>query len=464
MKCHYARQATDTGTSGHFFVLEMGALVVSMALSVSVAVAQPTDGNWPQFRGRQAAGIAEGHRLPVRWDIQNGQNIRWRAEVPGLGLSSPVIWGDKLFLTTAVSEIDQGDLRVGLYGDIAPVEDKSAHSWKVLCYDKNNGDLLWEREVYRGIPKIKRHPKSSHANATIATDGERLVAFFGSEGLYCLDLDGNVLWSKDFGVLDSGYFRAPQAQWEFGGSPVIYEGHVVVLADVQRNGFLAVHRLKDGRQRWRVERDDVPTWGSPLVVHTGERTQVVINGHKRAGGYDFETGEELWSVDGGGDIPVPTPIYGDGLFFLTNSHGGLAPIYAVTADYRGTLKLTRDRSEGLAWVARRQGSYMQTPLLVGGLLYVSRWNGILVCLRPKSGEVAYRQRIAAGAFTASPVSGDGKIYIASEEGEVYVVAASERFQLLASNKLGEPVLSTPAISDGAVYFRTGRSLIAIGQP
>ena len=199
-------------------------------------------------------------------------------------------------------------------------------------------------------------------------------------------------------------------------------------------------------------------------MDTGNRTQVVVNGYKHAGSYDFETGEELWRIEGGGDIPVPTPIYADGLFFLTNAHGDLAPVYAVRADHRGTLRLTAERSEGLAWVVRRQGSYMQTPLLFGGLLYVSRWNGILVCLRPKSGEVVYRQRVAAGAFTASPVAGDGKIYIASEAGNVYVVGSSERSELLATNKLGEPVLATPAISDGVLYFRTAGSLIAIGQP
>ena len=443
----------------------MNALVISLiALGVSVAAAQPTDGNWPQFRGHQAAGVAEGHSLPLRWDVKTGENIRWRAEVPGLGLSSPVIWGDKLFLTTAVSTVDPGDLRTGRYGDIDSVDDQSEHTWKVLCYDKDTGELFWERDLHHGVPAVKRHLKSSHANATVATDGERLVVFFGSEGLYCLDLEGTVLWSHDFGVLDAGYFRVPEAQWEFGNSPVIHDGQVVVLADVQQGGFLAVHRLKDGKQRWRVERRDVPTWGAPLVVDTGERTQVVVNGYKHAGSYDFETGEELWRVDGGGDIPVPTPIYADGLFVLTNSHGDLSPVYAVRSGQRGTLTLSNDRAEGLAWVVRRQGSYMQTPLLFGGLLYVSRWNGILVCLRPWTGDMVYRQRVAPGAFTASPVAGDGKIYLANEDGDVYVVGSGEEFALLATNKLNEPVLATPAISEGVLYFRTKDSLIAIGQP
>jgi outer membrane protein assembly factor BamB len=439
----------------------MGCWVLCLLAAIAAVSAQSSDGNWPQFRGRQASGGAEGHILPVRWNVKTGEHIKWRTSVPGLGLSSPVIWGDKLFLSTAVSEDDNGDLRLGLYGDIAPVEDESEHIWKVLCYDKNTGDLLWEREVHRGIPKVKRHTKSSHANSTLATDGERLIAFFGSEGLYCLDLNGKVLWSKDFGKLDAGYFKMPDAQWEFGNSPVIHSGHAIVLADAQENGFLSSFRLSDGKQAWRVERSDVPTWGAPLVVSTGDTTQVVVNGFKHAGGYDFESGKELWRVDGGGDVPVPTPINGDGLFFLTNAHGNLSPVYAVSHGQRGSIKLTNDSSEGLAWVARRIGSYMQTPLLYGDLLYVSRWNGIQVCLRPQSGEIVYRERLAPGAFTASPVAGDGKIYIASEEGDVYVVATGETYRLLATNRVGEPLLATPAISQGTLYFRTAQSLIAV---
>lgn len=439
----------------------MARWVICLFTAVLSAIAQSADTNWPQFRGRHANGIAEGHELPVRWDVKTGENIKWRVAIPGLGLSSPIVWGDRLFLTTAVSQADKGDLRLGLYGDVAPVDDESEHVWKVLCYRRSSGELLWEREVHRGVPKVKRHTKSSHANSTLATDGERLVAFFGSEGLYCLDLTGEVLWTKEFGALDAGYFKIPEAQWEFGNSPVVHSGHAIVLADVQENSFLASYRLADGKQVWRVRRSDVPTWGTPLVVSTADSTQVVVNGFKHAGGYDFETGEELWRVEGGGDIPVPTPVSGHGFFYITNSHGGLAPLYAVSHKHRGVVKLTRERSAGLAWIARRLGSYMQTPLLYGGLLYLPRWNGTIACLRPRTGEIVYRQRLSPGAFTASPVGGDGKIYIGSEEGEVHVIAAGETYRLLATNPLNEPLLATPAISQGVLFFRTAQSLIAV---
>ena len=448
---------------GFFTVVPMAPLILATLLASAYTFAQPPSSNWPQFRGYQAQGIAEGHSLPTTWDAPSNQGIEWRTSTPGLGLSSPVVWGNKLFITTAVSQADDGKLRLGLYGDIASVDDQSEHIWKVLCYDKRNGDLLWERGVHRGIPKVKRHTKSSHANATLATDGEHLIACFGSEGLFCLNLDGTILWKKDLGTLDAGYFKVPEAQWGFGSSPVIHDGRAVVLADVQQKGFLASYRLTDGRRVWRVNRSDVPTWGTPLVVTAGGRTQVVVNGYKHAGGYDLETGEQLWRVEGGGDIPVPTPIHGEGLFYLTNSHGDLAPVYAVDPTHRGAAKLTREASEGLAWVAHRQGSYMQTPLLLRGLLYTSRWNGVLVCLRAKTGELVYRERAGRGAFTSSPVGGDGKIYIGSEEGDVHVIAAGETYKLLATNKLGEALLATPAISEGVIYFRTAQSLIAVGQ-
>ena len=433
--------------------------LILLCLWTFAAAWQRKDANWPQFRGQRATGVAAGHALPVRWDVRRGQHIKWKRTVPGLGLSSPVIWGHRLFLTTAVSKGDPGELRTGRYADL--VEDESVHSWKVLCYDKNSGELVWEREVHRGIPEVKRHVKSSHANATIATEGRRLVAFFGSEGLYCLDFDGQVRWKKDFGVLDAGYFRVPEAQWEFGNSPVIYGNKLVVLVDAQKNSFLSVLRLDDGKELWRVPRNDVPTWGAPLVVPTGDRIQIVVNGYRHAGGYDFETGDEIWRVDGGGDIPVPTPIFGRGLFFLTSSHGRAAPVYAVRSDARGNIRLDRPSDERLAWVASRQGSYMQTPLLLGDLLYVSRWQGILSCYRPETGEVVYRERVAPGRFTSSPVGGDGKIYIASEEGEVYVIQAGPEYKALAKNSLGEMTLATPAISEGVIYFRTSRSLIVV---
>ncbi len=437
-------------------------LSTAMSLLLASSLFGGSD-DWPQFRGIQAGGVARGHALPSGFDLTTGKGVKWRTKVPGLGLSSPVIWGDKLFITTAVSASDSGALRTGLYGDIDSVADESEHVWKTLAYDKKSGKLLWERELSRGVPAVKRHTKSSHATATAATDGERIVVFFGSEGLHCLDMDGNVLWSKKFGVLDAGYYQVPEAQWEFGNSPVIHEGEVIVLADVQKGGFLAALRLEDGKELWRVERQDVPTWGAPLVVTTGQKTQIVVNGWRHAGGYDFETGAELWRVNGGGDIPVPSPVYGDGRFYLTSAHGPLAPVYAVAEGRRGETNLTADEADGLAWVTQRKGAYMATPLLLDGLLYVVRWNGIVVCLNAETGAVVYEERLPPGAYTASPVGGDGKLYLANEEGDVLTIRSGKEFAVLSKTTAPDPILATPAISEGVVYLRTSRELIGIGR-
>ena len=436
--------------------------LVQIALFLGALAAQSADGNWPQYRGPQSSGVSNQHRLPTEWAIASSKNIKWKIATEGLGHSSPVIWGDKLFLTAAVRASGE-DLvpRLGIYGAGDEVSDSEPRVWKVYCFDKHSGKLLWERPVHRGVPQTPHHVKASHANSTVSVNANRLVAFFGSEGLYCLDHDGNVLWEKQFGRINAGPFNDPDLSWGVASSPVIHQNKVAVLVDHLGQSFLTVLNLTDGSSLWRKDREEDTTWGAPLIVTAGGRTQIVVNGFKHAGAYDFETGEELWRVKGGGDIPTPTPIFGQGMFFFTNYHGGMSPVYAISAEFRSTGKITPESEEGVAWISRRTGSYMQTPLLLDGLLYVSRWRGVLVCLRPETGETVYQKRLGAGAFTSSPVGGNGKLYVASEEGEVYVVAAGEEFQILAENSLGEPTLASPAISQGVIYYRTSKSLIAI---
>jgi len=433
-----------------------------IALLISALTAQAADGNWPQYRGPESSGVSGGHALPVEWDVASGQSIKWKIATEGLGHSSPVIWGDKLFLTAAVRESGEDQApRLGIYGAGDEVVDKTPRIWKVFCFDKSSGKLLWERAVHRGVPKMPHHVKATHANSTPSVNSDRLVAFFGSEGLYGLDHDGNIVWEKQFGVINAGPFNDHDLSWGVANSPVIYQNKVAVLVDHLGQSFLTVLRLEDGSRVWRNDRDEDTTWGAPLVVTAGGRTQIAVNGFKHAGGYDLETGEELWRISGGGDIPTPTPIFGQGMFFLTNYHGGAAPVYAVKANFRGAEKISPQSVEGVAWISHGTGSYMQTPLLLDDLLYVPRWRGVLVCLRPETGETVYQKRLGPGAFTSSPVAGDGKLYIASEEGDVYVVAAGGEFKILAKNTLGEPTLASPAISEGVLYYRTVRSLIAI---
>ena len=439
-------------------------LTASLLLST---LAPAADTNWPQFRGPSASGVGTGS-TPLEWSGASGKNIRWKTEIPGLGHSSPVIWGDRIFVTTAVPATGEAALKLGLYGDIKPVEGEGTQSFRVYCLDRKSGKVLWQRAAVGGQPRIKRHPKSTHANPTPATDGKHLVVFFGSEGLFTYNLDGKLLWQKDFGVLDSGFFQVPEAQWGFASSPVIHQDVVLIQADVQKNSFLAAFDVRSGKELWRTPRADVPTFSTPAVApYTagGARGfQVVVNGWKHIGGYDLRSGKELWKLRGGGDIPVPTPVYLDGLIVVTNAHGLLRPIYALRTDAAGDI--TGNRS-ALAWSEERAGNYLQTPLLHNGLGYFCYDNGVLSVFQLSTGERLYQQRLGAGSagFTSSPVVAGGRLYITNEDGHTYVLAPGPAYRVLAENELGETVMATPAISDGTLYVRGRKHLFAIaGQP
>jgi outer membrane protein assembly factor BamB len=445
-------------------------LAVAATAALALAAGDPSVPRWPGFRGPQASGQGTGEP-PIEWDVPSGEGVAWKTQIPGLAHSSPAIWGDRLFVTTAVSEGGNDDLKVGLYGDVAPVDDDSVHSYRIYALDRTSGEILWEREAHRGVPAVKRHTKSTHANPTPATDGERVVAFFGSEGLYAYDLEGELLWRKDLGVLDAGFFMAKSAQWGFSSSPVLVDGRVIVQCDVQEGSFVAAFDAATGEEIWRTPRGDVPTFGTPTVYEVdgddGRRKVVAVNGWRHIGAYDFDTGEEVWRFRGGGDIPTPTPIVAHGYVYITNAHGNLAPICAVKLGARGAIDLAdgRTSSDGIAWCQFRDGAYMQTPIVVGDHLYVCRDNGVLGCYRAETGEEVYRERLGKGGtsgFTASAVAANGYLYYTNETGEVFVVRAGPEFELVATNQTGETVMATPAIVDGVIYFRTRAHVVAVG--
>lgn len=409
--------------------------------------------------------MAEGFRTPERWDVPRGQNVGWKVAIPGLGHSSPIIWRNQVCVTTAVSQDGQDTLRVGLYGEVDSLDALPVQRWMVYCLDKRTGAILWARTAHEGVPKTKRHPKGTFANATLATNGERIVASFGSEGLYAYGMDGTLRWKVDLGVLDAGFYLDPSAQFGTASSPVIHDGLVVLQADIQRGGFLAAFDLRDGREVWRVPRDDVPTWCTP-TVHTVEgRAQIVVNGWRHAGGYDLRTGREIWRLSRGGNTPVPTPIVAHGLIFLTSAQRPLSPIYGIRLTASGDITPGSGVSAGdhIAWSHEREGAYMQTPIVYGDYLYVGRIIGVLNAFEARTGRHAYRARLGQGqGFTASAVAADGKLYYTSEDGDVFVVRAGSAFELLAENPLGEVALSSPAVSEGVLYFRTRHHLIAVG--
>ena len=423
--------------------------------------------DWPGFRGIAARGVDDAAKaLPEKFSVPDKTAVKWRVPVAGLGHSSPIVWGDQVCTASAISGTPDPQLKVGLYGDIGSVLDQTPHKFIVSCFDKETGKQRWERTAKTGVPVIKRHPKSTHASSTLATDGRHIVAMFGSEGLYAYDMNGKLLWQKEFGTLDSGFFMVPDAQWGFASSPVIHNGRVILQADVQKGSFVAAFDVRSGKELWRTPRADVPTWSTPAIVTMNGRDQVIVNGWKHIGGYDLETGKEVWRMTGGGDIPVPTPIAAHGLVFITNAHGKAAPIYAIKPTANGDISLKEGQTsnEHIAWSYMRDGGYMQTPIVYGDILYVCRDNGVLNAFDAKTGTKHYQARLGDGktGFSASAVAANGRLYFTSEDGDVYVVKTGPTYELLGTNSLGEVAMATPAISEGTLLFRTRNYLVAVG--
>ena len=434
-------------------------------LTFSLTAAGDSESRWPQYRGVDASGVDSRRPAPVSWNIEAKQNIRWTNEIPGLAHSSPIIWGDRLYVTTAVTA-KTAELKVGLYGEIKPVEDeRDPHHWNLLALDRISGKVLWETNALTAVPRVKRHTKSSPCNSTPATDGNHIVAIFGSEGLFCFNSDGKLLWKKDLGPMDSGYYEVPSAQWGFASSPVIHNGQVIVLCDVQKGSFLAAYDIADGRQIWRTDRRDVPTWSTPTVVEADGTIQIVVNGWHYSGGYDFLTGTNLWRLDGGGDIPVPTPIFAHGLIYLTSAHGKFRPMRAIRPSARGDITPDEvgDDTPSIPWAHARQGNYMQTPIVVGDSIYGCLDIGLLTCFDAVTGKIRYSQRLSTSGegFTSSPVSDGKNLFFASELGNVYVVPATGSFSVIATNRLEETCMATPALADGTLYYRTRSKIVAI---
>jgi len=421
---------------------------------------------WPSFRGPFALGYSEKSKTVTNWNLETGENILWQTTIPGLGHSCPVIWEDRLFLTTAISGSGEDFLKVGLYGDGDAVQDNSEHEFKLYCLDKNTGEILWERLACKKVPAVKRHTKASHADCTPATDGKHVLAFFGSQGLYCFDFEGNLLWEKQFGKMNAGPYNAPELEWGFSSSPIIHKGKVIVQCDFLGEGFLAALDIKSGNYIWRTPREEVATWSSPTVFEKDGKTQIVVNGWKHMGGYDFETGEEIWKMSGGGDVPTPTPVYVNDFIFINNAHGRYAPIYVVKPDAVGDITLDEDEysNEFIVWSVKRGGAYMQSPLVVGDYLYNLRGNGSLSVFKATTGEVMYKQSLGSvGGFSASGVAAGENIYFCAERGHVFVIKAGPEYNLLAQNHMNDILMATPAISDDIIYFRAQKSVIAVGQ-
>lgn len=423
---------------------------------------------WPGFRGANASGVADGQGAVADWDVATGRNVRWKTPIPGIAVSSPIVWGDRVFVTTAVGANADKTFRTGLYGDVKPVDDVSTHAWKVYALDRRTGAVAWEREVFTGSPKVKRHPKSSQASSSPVTDGKHVVAVFGSVGLLvCYDVNGRKLWQRDVGVIDSGWFFDPTYQWGHSSSPLIYNSTAIVQADQQKGSYIAAFDLATGKPAWRTDRtEEIPTWGTPTIVSGQRGDELVTNGTKIRG-YDPRTGKLLWTLGPNSEVTVGTPVAGKDIIYVTGGYPPVRPVYAVKPGATGDISLPKGESAStaIAWSNDREGTYIPTPLLYRDILYTLNNNGVLTAYNAGSGERLYRARVGGGgSFSASPVAADGRLYFASEDGDVFVAKAGAEYVELGKYSLNEVIIATPAISDGVIVIRTLGHVYGIGSP
>ena len=430
--------------------------------------AETSKGSWPSFRGPHASGVADGQNLPDQWDVKSGKNILWRTPIPGLAHSSPIVWGHRIFATTAVSSDPKASFRPGLYGDGDASKDRSHHRWIIYALDKRNGKILWERTAYEGEPLEKRHIKATYANATPATDGRIVVAWFGSQGVHAYDVNGRFLWKVDVGRVNMGAYDLPTFEWGPASSPIIWNNLVILQCDTQTDSFLLALNANTGQVVWKTDREEIPSWGTPTVVSTAKGEELITNASNFIRGYDPRTGKELWRLGKSSKITAPTPIFSDDVLVVASGRGPERPIFVLKTGARGDLTLPEGQtsSDAVLWSRTGRGSYMPTPLIYNGILYVLANNGTFDAYNLKTGEEIYRQRVpeVGSGFSASPVAADGKIYLSNEDGEIIVVTAGEKFAHVATNSMGELIMATPAISDNLMYVRTNSSLFAIGKP
>ena len=433
----------------------------------NLPIAGSIKGSWPSFRGPNASGVADGQHIPDRWNGTTGENILWHTPIPGLAHSSPIVWGDRVFVTSAISSKPNATFKPGLYGDGDASDDRSRHKWMLYAIDRVTGTIAWERVAFEGEPGNKRHIKSTYASASPATDGRIVVAWFGSQGVYAYDVNGAPLWKVDLGRVDMGAYDIPSYEWGPASSPIIWNGLVLLQCDTQADSFVLALDAATGKIVWKTDRQELPSWGTPTVITTAGRAQLVTNAANYIRSYDARTGQELWRLGGSSKITAPTPIFADGLIIVASGRRPERPIFAVRPDARGDLTLEKDRtgSPAIAWSKTLRGPYMPTPLCYDRIVYVLNNDGIFDAYDAETGEEIYRKRLepVGSGFSASPIAADGRLYLSNEDGEMLVVAAGRDFRLISTNTMGELLMATPALSNGVMYVRSASSLFAIGK-
>jgi outer membrane protein assembly factor BamB len=432
---------------------------VTLFAVVATASAQTT--NWPQFRGPGSRGSSDNQGLPDRWSATD--NVAWKTDIPGRGWSSPIVWGDRVFLTTVVNLGTAEEPKKGLYfGGDRPTPSDAIHQWKVFCLDLDSGRVLWERQVHEGKPATSIHLKNSYASETPVTDGQRVYCCFGNIGVFCFDFDGNEVWSHPLVP------HRTRGGWGTAASPVIHEERLYMVNDNDEDSCLLALDAKTGAEVWRVPRDEKSNWSTPLVWRNDLRTEIVTPGSRQVRSYDLE-GQLLWSLKGMTSIAIATPYEQGGLLYLSSGYvlDRSRPIYAIRPGATGDISLQdgQTSNEWVAWRQEKAAPYNPSTLVYQDNLYVLYDNGTVACFNSRDGSDIYaRQRIPkGGAFTASPWAYDGKIFCLNEDGVTCVLKAGSQFELLHTNALSDDdmCMATPAIAGQRLLIRTASRVYCI---
>jgi outer membrane protein assembly factor BamB len=441
--------------------------LLAVAARAGAGDAAGRDALWPAFRGPHARGAAEGEGLPLRWS--KTENVAWSTPLGGRGWSSPIVWGGRVFVTTAVSEGEDVEPKKGLYfgGERSePLPDE--HRWVVICLDAASGKIRWEATAHKARPSAAIHIKNTYASETPVADGERVYAYFGNVGLFAYDHDGQKLWERRWDAVKTRY------GWGLAASPVLHGEHIYIVNDNEDRSFLVAVDRKSGNEVWRVERDEKSNWSTPFVWENGARVEIVTPGSGKVRSYSLD-GKLLWELKGMSKITIATPYAVDGLLYVTSGFvmDSQRPVYAIRPGAEGDISLVRGETSNrhIAWSQPRAAPYNPSTLVYAGRLYVLLDQGFLACYDARTGaEVFGRQRLDrdAGAFTASPWAYGGKVFCLSEDGDTFVVEAGAgetgtSFKLVGVNRLEEMCMACPAIAGRTLFIRTLSRLYAIRE-
>ncbi len=435
----------------------VAAIVVVTASGMVTAADQ-----WPQFRGPNAGVVADDPGLPDSWS--ETENVVWKVDVPGLGWSSPIVWDDHVFLTSAISAGKEPAPVAGLYDEHDHVKAAAPQRWMVYDFDFKTGKLRWEREMHQGAPPLLRHIKNSYASETPVTDGERLYVYFGNIGLVAaLDFKGNVVWTKNVGAYNT------QVELGTGASPVLYKDRLFIVNDNTTQSFLIAYEARTGKELWRVDREERGNWSTPVIWENELRTEIVTTGTIKNRSYDLD-GKLLWELSGMSTLTIPSPFIKHGMVFISSGYpgGALRPVYAIRHGAHGDISLKPDQTSNdyVVWHQPLLGTYNTSALVYGDIYYTLLDRGFLMAHDARTGKQLYgRQRISvdSSGFTTSPWAYNGKIFLMSEDGDTFVVQAGPKYQLLGKNSLNEMPLATPAVARGSLIVRTYSKMYRIAK-